>query len=149
MKNNSINLTLRPPRSPRVRLGGYTILPRIIDKARATIAGTEGDYIYNNPIDHFFFGFTGITAESLMEYIKTGAGDWQILLWVNQQATSKRSTLEIKLWADWTETVAFTSVEMRDWFTEQIKRLNPAREDISAAFDYLDLDDHVSFGGEA
>ena len=45
--------------------------------------------------------------------------------------------------------MAFNDVEMREWFTEQIKRLNPAREDLRGTFDYLDLDDHVSFGGEA
>jgi Domain of unknown function (DUF5069) len=36
------NLTQRPPRSPRVRLGGYVILPRILDKGRATLAGNAG-----------------------------------------------------------------------------------------------------------
>ena len=41
---NAPNLTQRPPRSPRVRLGGYTILPRLLDKARAVIAGTAGEY---------------------------------------------------------------------------------------------------------
>ena len=40
--NPALNLTQRPPRSPRVRLGGYTILPRILDKARASLAGTLG-----------------------------------------------------------------------------------------------------------
>ena len=38
---NAPDLTQRPPRSPRVRLGGYTILPRLLDKARATIAGLQ------------------------------------------------------------------------------------------------------------
>ena len=34
------NLTQRPPRSPRVRLGGYVVLARILDKGRAEIAVT-------------------------------------------------------------------------------------------------------------
>ncbi len=37
--NNAPDLTQRPPRSPRVRLGGYVILPRMLDKGRATING--------------------------------------------------------------------------------------------------------------
>ena len=45
--------------------------------------------------------------------------------------------------------VAFNDIEMREWFTDQIKRLNPAREDLRGTFDYLDLDDYVSFGGIA
>ena len=41
--------------------------------------------------------------------------------------------------------MAFNDVEMREWFTDQIKRLNLAREDLRGTFDYLDF---VSFGGE-
>ncbi len=143
------NLTQRPPRSPRVRLGGYTILPRLLDKARATLAGTNGDYIYDNPNDGHFFRFTGVTPGALLEQVKTGAGDWEMLLWVNEHAPLKRTVLEISQWSDWTESVSFNDIEMREWFTEQIKRLNPAREDLRGTFDYLDLDDYVSFGGIA
>ena len=145
----TIDLTQRPPRSPRVRLGGYTILPRLLDKARAVIAGTAGEYKYNNPNDGHFFRFTGLTPEALMEQVKIGAGDWDMLLWVSEHAPHKRSALEIQQWSDWTQTVAFNDVEMREWFTDQIKRLNPAREDLRGTFDYLDLDDFVSFGGVA
>ena len=37
------DLTKQPPRSPRVRLGGYVILPRCLDKGRATIQVCEPD----------------------------------------------------------------------------------------------------------
>jgi hypothetical protein len=145
----ALDLTQRPPRSPRVRLGGYTILPRILDKARAELAGSAGEYKYKNPTDWHFFRFTGIDPDALLAQVKTGAGDWEMLVWVNERAPLKRTALEIGQWADWSETVSFNDVEMREWFTEQIKRLNPAREDLRGTFDYLDLDDHVSFGGQA
>ena len=35
------DLTQHPPRSPRVRLGGFVHLPRLLDKARAFAAGNE------------------------------------------------------------------------------------------------------------
>lgn len=145
----ALDLTQRPPRSPRVRLGGYTILPRILDKARAELAGTAGEYKFKNPNDWHFFRFTGIDPDALLAQVKTGAGDWDMLVWVNEHAPLKRTALEISQWSDWTGTVAFNDVEMREWFTDQIKRLNPAREDLRGTFDYLDLDDHVSFGGQA
>ena len=63
---NAPNLTQRPPRRPRVRLGGYVIFARIIDKGRAKLAGTAGEYIYNNPMDRHWFRFTGITPEALL-----------------------------------------------------------------------------------
>ena len=143
------NLTQRPPRSPRVRLGGYTILPRMLDKARATLAGTNGEYVYNSTNDGRFFSFTGLSPEALLAQVKTGACDWDVLLWVSEQAPHKHAILEISQWSDWTDTVSFNDIEMREWFTAQIKRLNPAREDVHGTFDYLDLDDYVSFGGEA
>ncbi|MFZ4764322.1 MAG: DUF5069 domain-containing protein [Roseimicrobium sp.] len=146
---NAPNLTQHPPRSPRVRLGGYTILPRLLDKARALIAGTAGEYRYNNPNDGHFFRFTGLTPDALLAQVKTGVGDWDLLLWVNEHAPLKRTALEIEQWSHWTETVAFNDIEMREWFTDQIKRLNPAREDLRGTFDYLDLVDYVSFGGTA
>jgi hypothetical protein len=39
MSLHTPDLTKQPPRSARVRLGGYVILPRMLDKGRATIAG--------------------------------------------------------------------------------------------------------------
>lgn len=146
---NAPNLLAGPPRSPRVRLGGYTILPRILDKARATLAGTQGEYGYRKPTDLHFFRFTGIDPDALLEQVATGAGDWEILQWVVANAPLQRTPWEIEQWSAWTETYAFHDVEMREWFTDEIKRLNPARDDIRGVFDRLDLDDYVSFGGKA
>ena len=78
----SIDLTQRPPRSPRVRLGGFVILPRILDKCRASLAGTNGEYNYNCPIDRRFFDFAGIDAEAMKVKVAEGLGDGQILAWV-------------------------------------------------------------------
>jgi len=44
----SVDLTRRPPRSMRVRLGGFVILARMLDKGRATLAKKNGDSL---PID--------------------------------------------------------------------------------------------------
>ena len=63
MLSNAPDLTQRPPRSPRVRLGGYVLLPRMLDKGRATLAGTNGPYIYACPLDQRFLNFAGIDPE--------------------------------------------------------------------------------------
>ena len=41
------DLTQRPPRSLHSRLGGFVILPRMLDKGRATLVKRNGDYNYN------------------------------------------------------------------------------------------------------
>jgi len=51
------DLTKRPPRSARVRLGGYVILPRMLDKGRATIAGKNGEFHYDCPLDLHFLNW--------------------------------------------------------------------------------------------
>ena len=66
------DLTEHPPRSLRVRIGGYAHLARLLDKARAVIAGKAGDFHYNCPIDKLFFTFTGITEDVMLAEIKTG-----------------------------------------------------------------------------
>jgi hypothetical protein len=48
---NAPDLTLRPPRSMRVRLGGFAILARMLDKGRATLVKKNGEYNYNSPTD--------------------------------------------------------------------------------------------------
>ncbi len=146
---NTLDLTQRPPRSPRVRLGGYAMLARVLDKARALIAGKVGDYKYNNPMDQHFFAFTGITAEALLEKTKTGAGDWALLVWVNENASPKRAPHEIRAWSAWLETMPIGEAEDLEWFAAQAKRINPARTDLQTIMDYLDADDHVSYGGAA
>ena len=55
MSTNTItakNLTKQAPASPRHRTGGYAILSRMTDKARADIAGTMGEYHTDCPLDH-------------------------------------------------------------------------------------------------
>jgi hypothetical protein len=96
---NAPDLTQRPPRSPRVRLGGYAILPRMLDKGRATIAGKNGEFHYNCPLDQQFLNFAGIDAAKLKKQLAQGKGDSQILEWIEKNAKFKRSPLEIAAWS--------------------------------------------------
>lgn len=143
------DLTLRPPRSPRVRLGGYAMLARVLDKARATVTGTHGDYKYGNPMDQHLFAFTGIRQDALLEQVKAGAGDWTLLQWVNANAVPQRAPHEIRAWSAWLETMPVGDAEDLEWFAAQARRIHPARTDLHTVMDYLDADDHVSFGGVA
>src|SRR5271169_5037189 len=94
-----MNLTQRPPRSPRVRLGGYVILPRMLDKCRAELAGTSGEYHYNCPLDQNFIEFTGINPDTLKAVVAKGLGDGAILEWVTANAPLKHSEWEIAQWS--------------------------------------------------
>jgi Domain of unknown function (DUF5069) len=147
MSLHTPDLTKFPPRSPRVRLGGYVILPRMLDKGRATLAGKNGEYHYACPLDQRFLEFTGVDPEALKNELNKGDGE--VLEWINANAKHKRSELEIAMWSDFAEKRAPMDVESREFFNGLHKNAASKREDISTWFDILDLDDYVSFGGKA
>jgi hypothetical protein len=67
----TIDLTKQAPRSPRVRHRSYSILPRMLDTCRATLANASGEYHYTGRLDVWFTEFTGIDAEALKQELAT------------------------------------------------------------------------------
>ena len=148
MAINGPDLTKQPPRSPRVRLGGYVTLPRLLDKGRAALAGKNGEYHYACPMDQRWLEFTGIDAEALKKELASGKGDGEILEWIQANAKNKRSDAEIVSWSTWSENRAPSDVEGREYLNGIHAKAAPKREDISTWFDVLDLDDYASYGGK-
>jgi len=147
MSLHTPDLTKFPPRSPRVRLGGYVILPRMLDKGRATVAGKNGEYHFACPLDQGFLEFVGIDPEALKKEL--GKSDGEILEWIKSNAKHKRNTPEILAWSAWQEQRAPDNPDSREYFNELHKTGAPKRTDIMTWFDVLDMDDFVTFGGNA
>lgn len=137
-----------PPRSPRTRLGGFNHLPRLIDKARASLAGTSGDYHYNCSMDQHFWQFTGLKPAAFLQQVKSGKSDAQLLAYVLARSQPKRTASEIAAWSAWFESRPPLAVEGRAFFNDVHRKNAPHREDIATWFDWLELDDFVSFGGQ-
>ena len=91
------DLTKEYPRSPRETLAGYVIATRVLDKCRAAIAGTLGEYHFDCPLDQSFFEFAGIKAESFRAFVATGANDDEVAAWISEHAAS-RPGIEIIKW---------------------------------------------------
>ncbi|MEO6243904.1 MAG: DUF5069 domain-containing protein [Opitutaceae bacterium] len=83
------NLTKEFPRSPRETLAGYIHAARMTDKCRAVIAGTNGEYHYNCPLDRQLFDFTGIDAEAFKAFVATGADDAAVAAWITAHSKIK------------------------------------------------------------
>lgn len=143
------DLNVHPPRSPRVMLGGFVVLPRIIDKCRAMHAGTNGDYHYNCPLDQRFFNFVKVDAEAFSAQVKAGSSDAELLAWILENAGTPLDQMTIKAWSEVQTNRAPNNVTYRTKFNENHASVAPHREDISTSFDMLDLDDFVSYGGKA
>lgn len=144
------DLTARPPRSPHARLGGYVLLPRLLDKARAARAGRAGAYNYDGPLDQPFFRFTGLAAADLAAEVAKGGGDGELLAWVQAHARPAREAWEIERWSEHqvrrgpdgdAAKIAF--------FATHLASLSASRQDVHTWFGLVDLDDHVAFGGPA
>ena len=142
------DLTRHPPRSPRTRLGGFVQLPRLIDKARATAGDKNGEFHYNCPIDQRFFLYTGVNPDSFMEQIKAGRSDSELLAYVMANLQPKRHASEIVSWSTWFENLTPTPPDTRAFFNDVHRKNAPHREDIATWFDWLELDDFVTYGGK-
>ena len=150
MNYSAPDLTQHPPRSVRVRLGGYVLLPRMIDKCRAELAGKNGPYHYNCPLDQRLLAFAGIDADAFKAEVAKGKGDGELLTWFTENQKHKRSDWEVGQWSTFRETAAPGDNESRQYIGGSITEAGLAhREDIATWFEWLDADDFASYGGKA
>ncbi len=91
------DLTKDYPRSPRATIGGYVLAARALDKCRAELNGTVGEYHFNCPLDNMFLGFAGIDGEDFKAFVATGASDEEVGAWVAEHAKA-RSRVEVIRW---------------------------------------------------
>ena len=145
-----IDLTSRPPRGFRVRLGGMVILARMLDKGRATLVSKNGEYEFNSSMDKHLVRFLGFDADELLKELATGKGDWEILQWIQNNSKTPRQAWEIEAWSSYMEKRGPDSdAETLDFFKEYVSKSSTVREDLKTWFEVIELDDHVSFGGKA
>jgi len=146
------DLTQRPPRGFRVRLGILVILARMLDKGRAKLAGKNGDYEYGNdaPMDKHLMRFLGFDPEALLKELATGKGDWEILQWIQANSKTPRQSWEIEAWSNFMEKRGPDGdAETLDFFKDYVGKSSKIREDVKTWFEVIELDDFVSFGGKA
>ena len=137
------DLTREAPRSPRIRVGGFAILGRTIDKCRALVAGNIGEYHFDCPLDNTLFGFKGVKGDDFKAQIEQGASDQEMVEWLNRSG-EKKTPDETRRWAEEVEAGSlYNDPEKRDFFSEETKKLglNPAK---TTTFEWLELDDKVS-----
>lgn len=96
------DLTKQAPHSPRERLAGFAIANRAVDKCRASVAGTLGEYRYDCPLDNVLFSFKGITGEQFKTAVQASTNYEDVGAWLQTNGTAK-TPAEIKTWSDETE----------------------------------------------
>jgi Domain of unknown function (DUF5069) len=143
------DLTQRPPRSFRVRLGGYVILARMLDKGRATLAKKNGEYNYNSATDQRLVQFLNFDPDDMLKELAAGKGDGEMLAWVQSHSKTPRAPWEVEAWSAFMEKRGPDSdAETLAFFAEFLAKFSKTREDVKTWFEAIELDDYASFGGK-
>jgi len=135
-----MDLRTKFPRSMKVRLGGYAHLARMIDKCRAVLAGTEGEYLYPCPMDERLLEFAGITSDQFTAAVKAHATDEGVLAWFQQHAQAHQPA-EVE---DWNQRLLLrgpSSPESAANFKKYLNAIDPLRTDLTAWSDLQDLEE--------
>jgi hypothetical protein len=138
------DLTRQAPHSPRKRIAGFAIACRAVDKCRASLAGTLGEYHYDCPLDNQLFSFKGITGEQFKAAVQAAKNYEDIGAWLLANGT-KKTPPEIEDWSDDQEGDSLMkNPEKRTYFVEACQKLG-LKPDKTTTFDWLEADDHASF----
>ena len=128
------------PRSMKVKIAGHAHVARMIDKCRATLAGTEGEYIYPCPMDERLLEFSGLTSEQFTAAVRANPTDEGVAAWFAQSAKPHRlDQLE-----EWNQTLLArgpSSPESAVKFKKYLDAIDPSRTDITAWSDLQDLEE--------
>ena len=144
MSTEALDLTKTAPASPKTRVGGYVILARMADKARAEfLGGNIGEYHTNCPLDHMLLDWKGVEYADVKDAIVNGADDQKIVALIDSKGTPKTPD-EIKTWSDSLEQMnPYFNPERKEWFAGECEKagLDPAT---TTMFDWLDATDTPS-----
>lgn len=135
----SVDLRSSYPRSPREILAGHVHLGRMIDKCRAVLAGTAGEYVYPCPLDHRLLEFAQVSADQFTEAVRTGSDD-EVAEWFLANA-APHAAEEIEAWNKMMVTRGPDTEEKWERFREMRDAVDPARTDIASWVDLLDLEE--------
>jgi hypothetical protein len=135
-----VDLRKSYPRSPREKLAGYAHLARMIDKCRATLAGTQGEYKYPCPLDQRLLEFSGIKAEQFTATVRGAKDDKAVADWFKKTA-APHSADEIERWNQTFLTAVPETDEKRAYHRGLVNAIDPSRTDITTWADLLDLDE--------
>lgn len=83
-----MDLTKNYPRSPRATLMGLPMLPRTIDKGRAKLSGTIGEYVFGekSSFDMALLDFLAVKPDAFLAGVKASADDAAMENWIRANA---------------------------------------------------------------
>ena len=140
MPTNVLDLT-KPgtyPRSGRELVGGVAYLGRAIDKMRADLNGTVGEYLAACPQSRRVYALFGVTVEQFREALQQQPVDQGVLRWLQEHGTAQPSQEQIKQFSE----EILTSRVPPERLTRTLASIgHPERTDITTSVDLQDLEE--------
>lgn len=130
------------PRSPRETLGGYVLAARALDKCRAVLAGWQGEYHSNCPLDQTWLKFAEIDYSTYRSFVATGATDDEVAIWIGERAR-KRPRAEIIVWNNQLrdQRLSDLSPELQEYIEDTIVSVVPRNRVVYRFFDIYDFEE--------
>jgi len=130
------------PRSPRETLGGYVLAARALDKCRAVLAGCQGEYHSNCPLDQRWLKFAEIDYNAYKSFVATGATDDEVAAWIGEHAR-KRSRADIVIWNNKERDLRLSDLtpELQEYMEGYIAASVPRHRVVYHWFDVYDLEE--------
>jgi len=128
------------PRSMRVQLEGYVHLARMLDKCRAVLAGTEGEYIFPCPMDDRLMEFAGIEANQFIAAVKANPSDEAVAKWFTQTAKA-HPPAELEAWNRMMLNRGPSTPEKQEYFNKLRDAIDPSRTNLTSWADLQDLEE--------
>lgn len=130
------------PRSPRETLGGYVLAARALDKCRAVLAGWQGEYHSNCPLDQTWLKFAEIDYAAYRSFVATGAIDNEVAAWISEHA-KKRSRAEVIVWNNQQrdQRLSDLSPELQEYMEDTIASAVPRNRVVYRFFDVYDFEE--------
>ena len=133
-----LDLSQHPPRSPRIRLGGVTMMARTVDKLRASLPGGNlGAYKIAGFSQRLLEGL-GIEEAQLREVVAKAHDDNDVAAWLAQNTNANKYD-EINRQLENRRTT-----DMSEGFHEKYPVAR--KYDLEFVFDVLEYDDREMFG---
>jgi hypothetical protein len=136
-------MTVSGLRSPRDKVGEFVYFGRMVDKIRLHAAGNlPSDYHENlgEGFDKSCVQFLGIAYADVVERVKQGGTDEEILAWARQKGRALTET-DIYVWNEFMRKRGWNDVASERLVQRKAEIGISNRDDVQTFFDFIDADE--------
>ena len=141
-----VDLNRRAPRSPyNTDVYGMVHLARLIDKGRAYVGNTLGEYFYaeDSGMDRIALGFLGVSTDEFTVALKTHSTDAEIESWLKDNHA--KTETEIDAFNEKITNMGPENDRYKAMMANMLRKLDAEDSGISTWFAVMELDDEKTF----